>query len=287
MTIELIPAAQFTLQELTDLYNQTRVDYLVPMPMNVDRLAEYIHDFDVDLHCSCVAKADDGQVLGLGMLGVREKRTWITRLGVLPTTRRSGAGDAMMNYMLEKSEDIGLDETHLEVIKNNEPAYKLFLKKGFHATNEYLVMRRAPHAISEPLDGKTDWLDKDAALQTLRTYPKHLTWINAYASMVNAADVEGLRLCLQNGNSGWLVLRRQKFFLSHLIMHTEQGDPVETGTQLLLHLYDRYPRMDTYAENIHENDPHLPSFQSLAYFTNFTRIEMSRNNEEKAYRQQL
>ena len=41
MTIEIIPAAQFTIQELTDLYNQTRVDYLVPMPMSADRLAEY------------------------------------------------------------------------------------------------------------------------------------------------------------------------------------------------------------------------------------------------------
>ena len=38
MTIELLSAEQFTFQELTDLYNQTRVDYLVPMPMNTARL---------------------------------------------------------------------------------------------------------------------------------------------------------------------------------------------------------------------------------------------------------
>ena len=93
MTIEIISAAQFTIQELTNLYNQTRVDYLVPMPMNAGRLAEYIRDFDVDLSCSGVARADDGQALGLGMLGVRKNRTWITRLGVLPATRRGGAGD--------------------------------------------------------------------------------------------------------------------------------------------------------------------------------------------------
>ena len=55
MKIEIIPAKKFTIQELTDLYNQTRVDYLVPMPMSVDRLAQYIHDFDVDLTRSAVA----------------------------------------------------------------------------------------------------------------------------------------------------------------------------------------------------------------------------------------
>ena len=40
MSIEIIPADRFTVQELVDLYNQTRVDYLVPMPMNAERLAE-------------------------------------------------------------------------------------------------------------------------------------------------------------------------------------------------------------------------------------------------------
>ena len=282
MTIELLSAAQFTIQELVDLYNQTRVDYLVPMPMSVERLAEYIRDFDVDLSCSCVARAD-GQVLGLGMVGVRESRAWITRLGVLPDTRRGGTGNALMDCMLEKVTALNLEETHLEVIKNNEPAYKLFLKKGFNDADEYLVMRRAPRAISHPLVGSAEWLDGDVALQTLGTYPNHLTWITAVESMTNAPDVQGMRVRLPNGDSGWLVYRSQKFFLSHLVMHTEQGDPGEVGTQLLLHLYTRYPRMDTYAENIHEKDPHLPAFRALDYFENFSRIEMRRQNRKKAH----
>ena len=37
---ELVPAAQFSIEELTDLYNQTRLDYMVPMPMNPARMAE-------------------------------------------------------------------------------------------------------------------------------------------------------------------------------------------------------------------------------------------------------
>ena len=282
MTIELISAAKFTIQELTDLYNQTRVDYLVPMPMNAGRLAEYIRDFDVDLIRSCVARAANGQILGLGMLGVRKNRAWITRLGVLPVMRRSGAGDALMDYMLEKVDAMNLEETHLEVIKNNEPAYKLFLKKGFSESGEYLVMRRAPHAISEPLFGNVDWLDSDEVLRILQTYPNHLTWINAIESMKNAPDVKGMRIRLPNGDSGWLVYRIQKFFLSHMVMHTEQGNPGEVGMQLLLNLYARYPRVDTYAENIHEMDPHLPVFHALAFFENFSRIEMRRSTKIKS-----
>ena len=180
MTIELIPAERFSMQELTELYNQTRVDYLVPMPMNADRLAEYVHDFDIDLTHSCVACAADGQPLGLSMLGVRREKAWITRLGVLPASRRTGAGSALIDFMLAGAASLGLKETDLEVIKNNAPAYNLFLSKGFIETSEYLVMRRAPHPITNPLQGNISWLKFDAALTKLQSYPQHITWINAY-----------------------------------------------------------------------------------------------------------
>jgi len=278
MTIELIPAEQFTLQELTDLYNQTRVDYLVPMPMNASRLGEYVHDFDIDLSQSCVARVADGQMLGLCMLGVRPKHAWITRLGVLPATRRSGVGSALMDCMMENAGKLGAKATQLEVIKNNLPAYNLFSCKDFIETAEYLVMRRAPHPSSEPPRGNVHWLDSDRALEAIQSYPNHLTWINAPDSMRNARDVEGLHITLQDGSSGWLAYRNTKFTLrstlSHLIIHTEQGNPAQVGKQLLLNLHTHYAHHDTYAENIHKDDPHLPAFYAMGYFENFSRIEM-------------
>jgi len=68
LPFQLAPASRFTIEQLTAAYNQTRVDYLVPMPMNAARLAEYIQHYDVDLERSAVALADE-QMLGLGMLG--------------------------------------------------------------------------------------------------------------------------------------------------------------------------------------------------------------------------
>ena len=214
------------------------------------------------------------------MLGFRRDIAWITRLGVIPSTRRTGAGSALMDRMLENAQRLGAREAHLEVIKNNEPAYRLFLKKGFVETGTYLVMRHAPRPLKGALQGETTWLGFDTAIETLKTYPLHLTWINALVSMQNSPNTEGLKLKLPNGATGWLVYRNTKFTLrstlSHLIMHTEQGDPHEVGRHLLAHLHTRYPHHDTYAENIPENDPHLPAFQALGYFTNFARIEMRR-----------
>jgi hypothetical protein len=99
--------------------------------------------------------------------------------------------------------------------------------------------------------------------------------------MTNAPDVEGFQIELPNGGGkGWLVYRSQKFFLSHLVIYTEQGNPVEVGIQLLRHLYSQNPRKDTYAENIHEKDRHLPAFQAMKFFENFSRIEMRRQNHK-------
>ena len=66
--IQLVPASQFSMEELTAIYNRTRVDYMVPMPMNVARLAEYVKVYDINLENSLVA-AHDGEMLGVAMLG--------------------------------------------------------------------------------------------------------------------------------------------------------------------------------------------------------------------------
>ncbi len=143
-SIQLIPASRFSYDELTAIYNQTRVDYMIPMPMNAARLAEYVRIYDVDLEHSLVAATRDGQMLGVAMLGVRKNRVWLTRLGVIPNTRRNGIGSALVGGLIEDATKLGLDFVMLEVIKNNTPAHQLFLKYGFREIGELLVMRRSP-----------------------------------------------------------------------------------------------------------------------------------------------
>lgn len=272
----LVSADQFTIEQLAEIYNQTRVDYMIPMPMNSSRLVDYIHDFDVDLHHSVVALID-GEVSGLGMLGLRNNDSWITRLGVLPHNRRIGIGDMLMKKMLGTSQSIGMKRVILEVIKGNERAHSLFIKHGFKETGEYLVLRRAPgsHQIDASLVEKISWLDKSSALQCLQALPRQ-TWINDFQSMANADDVQGMRVSLDDGSSGWVVFRKKIPTLTHIVLHTEKGDPELIGRHLLKQLHFLHPRYDTYAENIHCTDPHLPVYLSLGYFEAFRRTEMIR-----------
>ena len=280
--VKLIPASQFTLDELTGIYNQTRVDYMVPMPMNAARLAEYISVYNVDLEHSLVAMQEN-DLRGVAMLGVREGRAWITRLGVIPTTRRSGVGEALMVGLLEQAGKLNIQFDMLEVIKNNKPAHTLFLKLGFYEIGELLVLRRSPVIPpTDPVVADAQRLDRHEALTLVGRDRGTQPWTNQSESLFNAREVSGLHLTLADGSRGWLVYQRQKFTLTRFIYKTEVGDPVKLAYAFLSHLHHQYPRLDTHIENIQINDPHLPAFYQMGYVESFRRIEMWRGTPPRS-----
>jgi ribosomal protein S18 acetylase RimI-like enzyme len=274
--IKLIPAVQFSIEQLTAIYNQTRVDYMVPMPMNPARLAEYINTYDVDLERSLVAM-QDGELLGVAMLGLRQDRAWITRLGVVPNTRRGGVGRALCEGLLEQAEALGIHFQMLEVIKNNVPAHSLFLKLGFYEVGELLVLRRSPIIPPpDPVIADAQRLDRIEALDLVGQDRGTQPWTNQSESLSNAVEVSGLRITLPNASEGWLVYQRQKFLLTRFAFKTQSGEPVEIARAFLSHLHHQYPRLDTHLENIQVNDPHLIAFQEAGYVESFRRVEMWR-----------
>jgi ribosomal protein S18 acetylase RimI-like enzyme len=275
--VKLIPVSQFTDEQLAAIYNQTRVDYLVPMPMNAARLGEYIKTYDVSRENSLVATAQDGEMLGVNMLGLREGRAWITRLGVLPTTRRHGVGQILMDSLLQKAADLSIGFVMLEVIKHNTPAHQLFLKLGFYEVGELLVLRRSPLTPAvEPVVADARRLDRHDALTLVGWDRGTQPWTNQSESLVNAFEVSGLYLTLADGSRGWLVYQRQKFLLTRFAFKTEVGDPATVAYAMLSHLHNQYPRLDTQIENIQIDDPHLPAFYQMGYVEAFRRIEMWR-----------
>jgi len=278
MNHKLIPASEFTIEELTYAYNQTRVDYLVPMPMNAKRLEEYVHHYDVDMERSVVAMYRD-DMLALGMLGMRPGRSWITRLGVLPVKRRGGVGESIMRYMLARSDEKGVPLCILEVIKNNAPAHQLFLKCDFHELRELLILRRPPGSPQVLPVGKERWMDQEEALRYLNSHPVAQAWTNHSETYVNAGDMRGLYVeC--DGGSGWMIFRCQRFMLTHFVMHTEAGDPYAVGMELLCRLHQKFPMKDTYVENITEDDSQLQAMYDMGYIEAFRRIEMHRKLQQ-------
>lgn len=284
--IKLISAKRFNIDELTAIYNQTRVDYMVPMPMNAARLAEYVFTYDVDLEHSLVAMQGD-DLRGVAMLGVRKDRAWLTRLGVIPSTRRGGIGEALTRGIIESAESLGIHFHMLEVIKNNLPAHMLFKKMGYYEVGELLILRRSPAPPPDPVVADAQRLDRGEALILVGHHRGTQPWTNQSESLFNAQEVSGLRLTLADGTRGWLVYQRQKFLLTRFIYKTEAGDPVRLAYAFLSHLHHQYPRLDTHLENIQVNDPHLPAFYQMGYVESFRRIEMWKGDPPPSLRDRI
>jgi len=272
--VTLVPATQFTLEELTEAYNQTRIDYIVPMPMNVSRLQEYIRNYDVNLEYSAVA-VSGGEILALAMLGLRPGHTWITRLGVIPGRRRAGVGEMLMRYLIEQSCSQDVDYVLLEVIKNNVPAHRLFVKLGFYEVRELLVIRRPPGPPKQEIEPyAVQLLGYQKAVESLHQRRSTPSWLDETASLVNAGNLSALRVELNSGARGWLVYQNTVFQLGRLVLQTEAGDPYEVGRAIAHALHSYHPTQDTKSENLPVKDPHWQALQSMNYLESFRRIEM-------------
>jgi ribosomal protein S18 acetylase RimI-like enzyme len=273
--ITLIPASAYTYQELTEAYNQTRVDYIVPMPMNAAKLQEYVETYDIDMDASAVALDSDGHKLSLGMVGIRKGRAWITRLGVIRSNRRQRVGWTLVNRLIEQAYQKNADYIILEVINDNYPAYNLFVKQGFKPVRELLVLRRPPGNLEiNPPQAKIDTLSYNDAIELLKKRASKPSWLDEYESLLNAGNLSAFYARLNDGSEGWLVYQNTVFQLGRLVIQTEAGNQIAVGKTLLFHLHTQHPVQDTKTENLPANDPHWPAFQELGYMVSFRRIEM-------------
>jgi len=277
--MDLVPASKFTYEELTHAYNQTRVDYLVPMPMNVARLKEYSRVYDIDLDSSVVVVdwENDNLIYGLGMLGVRGDRGWITRLGVLPFGRRMGIGGQLMDGLIASAARLRLAQIWLEVIKDNDPAHRMFRRYGFVETRELVVARRPPNPEDRPnIEDRVKRvtpLNHEDAIILLSHRQERANWLNQTKSMQNVYNLSGLLVELHDGGRGWVTYHAGLLQITRIIVEVTVGDPTEVTATVLQVLHQRYKRQDAIAENMCDDAQWL-GFQQAGYFESFRRIEM-------------
>lgn len=270
-----VPASSYNFEQLAEIYNQTRVDYIVPMPMNARRMMEYVRDYDIDLDRSVVSLNHAGEESGVGMVGVRGERGWVTRLGVIPERRGRHLGQYLMERMLEEIADAGCSMVQLEVIVGNVPAHSLFLKLGFEDVRELLVIRRAPAQLDpyEPFEAaQVETIDPADIPAHLAKRDPYASWVEETASLLNAGSLTGLTVELPSGECGWVILQQSPFQLTHFVLKPDISD--EMGLALLYHTHRTFSRQDTKLENIPTDHPTVPYFQQFDYFEVFRRTEM-------------
>ena len=259
------------------------MDYIVPMPMTEARFQEYIDVYDLDLNASCVVvdEENDNLIHGLGMLGVRSGRSWITRLGVLPYSRRLGTGRRIMDFLILKTKELGLPDLWLEVIQGNDPARKFFEKLGFEHTRELMVARRPPTQTlpdeKQCLSVKTMApLDIAECIDLLATRKNRPNWLNETESFSHVKKLIGSRFELADG-AGWLIYEPSLLQLKRVTVEVTAGDDALVSQSILCWLHHQFPRLDAISENIPADDPRWKGYEAVGYFDSFRRLEMLRD----------
>jgi ribosomal protein S18 acetylase RimI-like enzyme len=271
----VVPASSFSFEQLANIYNQARVDYIVPMPMNGRRMEEYVRYHDIQLDGSFVAFNEDRLETGIAMLGVRGTRSWVTRLGVIPERRGNRLGQYLTEALIEESARRGIERIQLEVIVGNEPAYRLFIKLGFLPVRELLVIRRPPGAPeADPAQASvkvTEIADAHIPhyLERRHAVP---SWIDESASLLNAGNLRGIRVQLPTGEETWVIFQRTPFQITRFA-----HGPVTSSEALraaLYYVHTEYAMQDAKIENVPVDSLEWPVYQSMGYFEVFRRIEM-------------
>lgn len=297
--IVLQPANNYSLEELTEAYNQTRIDYIIPMPMNPSRLQEYITLYDVDLALSRVAVIDAG-IVGLVMMGVRGEQSWITRLGVLPEGRRRGTGGALMEAMIDEAARNKFKSIWLEVIRGNLPAYNLFIKCRFRQTRELIVARRSPkegRSVNAVVNARAVHYLQHEEVIRLHCQRKHrVNWLNSVETMQNvrspltsihAGDPErgtayfspglsGMVIEFHDGSQGWISYQASNFQLKQISTEVIQGDQKKVTADLLAAMHHLHSSQDSVIENIPDDDQ-WKGYEQAGYFEVFRRLEFVRD----------
>lgn len=268
------PASQYGFEELAEIYNQTRIDYIVPMPMNAKRMLEYVYNYDINLDWSIVALSDAQVEAGIGMLGMRDDRAWITRLGVVPDTRGLKIGQFLMEQLLDNAIANNAKRVQLEVIVGNDPAHGLFSKLGFEEIRRLLIVRRPPAAV-EVHDAWERADVNDIAPEDIPDYLQlreaDASWVEATPSLLNAGKLKGITVTLPDGETGWAIYQANPFQLAHFVL----GPASDAITEALLyHIHKRHPMQDTKIENVPSDHPTWRVFQRMGYLEVFSRIEM-------------
>jgi ribosomal protein S18 acetylase RimI-like enzyme len=194
VSFEIGPASALGSERLAGLFTEGFAGYYVPIRADAAAIEAMARNWDLDLDASRVALRDSEPV-GFAFLGVRGRRGWIGGMGVVPSARRRGVGDAVMRAVLDEARSRGLGDVSLEVLVQNEPALRLYERLGFERVRELEIWEiEASNTVLLASDAVRAVAVKDAqhSIALLRREPE--PWQRADETLAHLDGLEGLEV---------------------------------------------------------------------------------------------
>ena len=188
MSIELRPASSLSATERVDLFNAAYEGYAIPFRLDEAGLQFMTDAFDLDLDASRIAFRD-GEPVGLGNLGLRGDQAWVGGVGVIASARRQGIGETLMHGLHDEAAARGVTQVWLEVIEQNESAFRLYEKLAYRIVREVEVWSLSEE-VPEGTAREVPTAQAHARVRELRH--AHEPWQRADATIDHYDDVRGV-----------------------------------------------------------------------------------------------
>jgi ribosomal protein S18 acetylase RimI-like enzyme len=276
--ITIRPASEAPLRDLVRAINAAYMDYYTPThvtPESFERLVEW-----ESVHLDKSAAVMEGRkIIGMGLLGVRGQRGWISAVGILPRYRGHGIGRQLMNYLIDQARLAGVDTVQLEVITQNERAYRLYRSLGFQTLRRLLILvwSEGPMPFPSPdLDPELT-IGPEAVHSLVEDMQPLITvrrpWRRERESL-DATRQHLLGLAARDGRGSLLgacIYRVEGFQAGILDI---AAATVEAGDYLLANLLRRGVVSHVSYVNLTDDDPLLPIFQDAGFQETLSQYEM-------------
>jgi len=189
MPVELRPAGVLSLAERTSLFNAGYEGYVRPFVVDETIVRAMIEWFDVDLDASRVAFDGDDPPVAFANLAIRGDEGWIGGLGVIVAARRQGIGQQLMSVVHEEARARGVTRVWLEVIEENDAAFRLYEKLGYRVDREVEVWTLA----EEVPPGSATQVPVEQAHERIRALRRTRDpWQRADGTLAHFTDAIGL-----------------------------------------------------------------------------------------------
>lgn len=153
MHLDIRPASDYSLPELTQLLNLSFESYLVPISFNLIQFLTMLRKDSIDLFSSRILIMDD-EPSGIALIARRGWSSRLAAMGIVQNKRGLGAGQWLLEKLIQEARDRKDHEMLLEVIEQNEYAVRLYRRCGFHSVRRLigLICEHAGEKEAYPLD---------------------------------------------------------------------------------------------------------------------------------------
>jgi ribosomal protein S18 acetylase RimI-like enzyme len=177
--MDLTPASELSLRELSALFARSFEGYFVTIPdapLLFDARARSEH---ISLAESRIARVQ-GEPVGLVLMARRGRVSRVAGMGIVPAHRNRKLGGDMLRPLLEEARARGDTRMVLEVIEQNAPAVKLYERLGFQRARRLV-------GFSGTLAPEPAALEEVEPLDCARLLPESLPWQLAPATVAGLA----------------------------------------------------------------------------------------------------